>query len=115
LIEGGGTPAQAVTRNPLRRNKIIALGRCMRSLTSSTERKPRAPSSRAVSRAFSNVLRDPVSISSASSGTPQTRAARRMISASATGPAPPPDNTKSGAAACRNSSTPRPTRRFSAA
>jgi hypothetical protein len=115
LIEGGGTPAQAVTRNPLRRNKIIALGRCMRSLTSSTERKPRASSSCAVSRAFSNVLRDPVSISSAPSGTPQARAARRMISASAIGPAPPPDKSKSGAAFCPNSSIPRSTRRFNAA
>ena len=40
----------------------------MRSLTSTTERRPRAPSSRAVSRAFSKVLRDLVSISNAALG-----------------------------------------------
>ncbi len=110
-VEGGRTPAQPPTRNPASRNSRAARGRWARSLTSSTERPPHSRSSRAVSRAFPRVSCDPVSTSNAASGTPRSSAIRRMISASGTGPAPPPDSTSSGAAPCSNSPMPRSNRR----
>lgn len=96
------------------RNNRMARGRWVRLLTSSTERNPRKPSNCADSRAFSKVLRENGSISSAASGTPQPSAISRIIAASATGPAPPPESTSSGAAPSWKSPTPRSTRRISA-
>ena len=109
-IEGGGTPAQPATRSPARRNSSTARGKWARSLTSRTTRPPRGRSNRALSRAFSMVSRDPGSTRSAASGTPRASAIRRMISASGTGPLPPPESSNNGAAPARNSWIPRSSR-----
>jgi hypothetical protein len=111
LMEGGGAAAQPTTRNPAQRNSSPARGKCTRSLTKSTVRKPLECNRRAVSQAFSNVFRDRVSTISASPGTPRASAARRMNSASGSGPQPPPENIKSGAAPSLNILTPQSIRR----
>ena len=113
--EGGGTPAQPATRRPASRNNSAALGKCARSLTSKTFRPPRGRSNRAASHAFSTVSRDPDSTRSAASGTPRASAIRRMISASGTGPDPPPDSSSSGAAPVRNRRIPWSSRRVNLA
>jgi len=112
-IEGGRGAAQPATRSPARRNSSVARGKCARSLTSHTERPPHALSSRADPRALPTVSRDPGSTSNAASGTSRERASRRMISASGTGPAPPPESSSNGAAPSWNKRTPTSSRRVS--